>query len=1173
MFELFTILWYILCKIRIIIMKVCDILEDKVKFTHLHVHTGFSLLDGSAKIPELIKRTKELGMDSIAITDHGVMYGVIDFYKEALANGIKPILGCEIYVTIGSRFDKSNSKENTYYHLVLLAENNEGYQNLVKLVSYGFTEGFYYKPRVDIELLKKYHKGLIALSACLSGPVAKNLLRHSYEKGKEFAILFNDIFGQDNFYLELQDHGISRQQGVNQQLIRISQETNIPLVCTNDSHYINEEDAQAHDILLCIQTGRTVNEENRMRYEGNQFYLKSPEQMAELFPYAKEAIENTQKIAERCNVSFNFNEYKLPVFTPPEDKTSFEYLNELCLIGLEERYKNVTKELKDRLEYEINMIKQMGFIDYFLIVWDFIKYAKDNDIIVGPGRGSAAGSIVAYCLKITDIDPIQYGLIFERFLNPERLSMPDIDIDFCYERRQEVINYVIEKYGSEYVTQIITFGTMAARNAIRDVGRALDLPYDKVDKIAKMVPMELKITIKKALEQNIELLEEYNNNEEIKYLLDMSMKLEGLPRHSSTHAAGVVICDKPVIEYVPLNTNDGVVTTQFPMTTIEELGLLKMDFLGLRTLTVIKNAFNEINRIHNLSLNEHTIDYNDKKVFELISSGKTEGIFQLESAGMKQFMKELKPESLEDIIAGVSLYRPGPMDFIPKYVAGKNSKEEIKYTHPRLKNILEMTYGCIVYQEQVMQIVQDLAGYTLGQSDILRRAMGKKKTDVMEQERKNFVYGLGEEIPGCVKNGIPEDVANQIFEEMVDFAKYAFNKSHAAAYAVIAYQTAWLKTYYPIEFMAALLTSVMDNIPKVAEYIESCRKLNIPLLSPDINEGFGNFSVSSDKIRFGLSAIKNVGKSQINAIVLNREKYGKFTSLSEFLERLTGEVNSRTVESLIKAGAFDSLGGYRSQYLEVYKQIQSSLAQKRKQNLEGQLDLFAVTNENKNELSKEFLPNKPEFEKNELLAMEKEILGIYISGNPLYDYKDILKQHTSHTSLDFLSEELEQPKIESEQKVVIGGLINNISVKYTRTNRQMAFLSVEDFYGTIEVIVFPDIYAKFSNKLEENMFVLIEGRASISEDQEPKIICNKITTKEEILKNQTLWIKIPINSSVKLEDLKNIIILDKGNTKVIVYDESNKGRFTLSENLWVTTSERLLNNLETLLGKENIIIK
>ena len=1150
-------------------------MSDNIKFTHLHVHTEYSLLDGSSKISELIQQTKKLGMDSIAITDHGVMYGVIDFYKEAIKNNIKPILGCEIYVASNSRFDKTNSKENFYYHLVLLAENNEGYENLVKLVSFGFTEGFYYKPRVDIELLKKYNKGLIALSACLAGPVCKNLLRHSYDKAKEFAIKFNDIFGQNNFFLELQDHGIEIQQTVNENLIKISKETNIPLVCTNDLHYINEEDAEAHDILLCIQTGKTIHDENRMRYEGGQFYLKSPEQMHSLFYYAKDALLNTTKIANRCNVSFNFNEYKLPVFKLPENKEPYKYLKEICMIGLKERYNKITNDLIGRLEYELKTIKQMGFIDYFLIVWDFIKYAKDNDIIVGPGRGSAAGSIVSYCLKITDIDPIEYGLIFERFLNPERISMPDIDIDFCYERRQEVINYVINKYGSDYVAQIITFGTMAARNAIRDVGRALNMPYDFVDKIAKMIPMELKITIKKALEQNPELMTEYTYNDDVKTLLDMSMKLEGLPRHSSTHAAGVVICDKKVMNYVPLNTNDGVITTQFTMTTIEELGLLKMDFLGLRTLTVIKNAFNEINRIYNLNLNENSINYNDKNVFNLISSGQTEGIFQLESSGMKQFMKELKPSCIEDIIAGVSLYRPGPMDFIPKYIAGKNNKNNIQYTHPLLEEILKSTYGCIVYQEQVMQIVQELAGYSLGRSDLVRRAMGKKKTDVMEKERQNFIYGLNDEIPGCIKKGIPKEIANKIFDEMIDFAKYAFNKSHAAAYAVVSYQTAWLKTYYPIEFMAALLTSVMDNSNKIAEYINSCKKLNIEILPPDINTSFHHFSVINNKIRFSLAAIKNVGKQQILEIVKDREKNGNYLSLTHFFERMSKEINSRSIESLIKAGAFDSLGGKRTQYLNIYKQIYNGLNQKRKNNIDGQLNLFQLNEQNNKNTFKDYLPNIPEFDKKQILAIEKEILGVYISGHPLDEYADILKNNISSSSLEFIPDnETNTIKIKDKQNVVLGGIINNVSIKHTKNNKTMAFLTLEDLNGIIEVVVFPEIYSKFASYIKEEEIVLIDGAANISYDQQPKIICSKIIPYKKLATNHsTLWLKIPKNNNTKIEDLQQIFKLNKGNTPIIIYNEEKNLKMKINQNYWINTSDEILVKLKQLLGETCVVLK
>ena len=931
-------------------------MENTRNFTHLHVHTGFSLLDGSSKIKELVKKTKELGMDSIAITDHGVMYGCVEFYKAAKTEGIKPIIGCEVYVASKSRFDKENSPDNFYYHLVLLAENNKGYDNLIKIVSYGFKDGFYYKPRVDIELLEKYHEGIIALSACLAGPVARTIIRQGYDKAKEVALRYNNIFGENNFFLELQDHmdGSVDQQTVNQSLMRMHQETGIPLVATNDCHYISPEDAEAHDILLCIQTNTTVDEADRMRYEGGQYYVKSPEEMYSLFPYAHQACENTYKIAQRCNVEFEFGNYKLPVFDVPEGKTAVEYLSELALNGLKERYGEVTPKLKERLDYELSIIIQMGFVDYFLIVWDFIKYAKDNGISVGPGRGSAAGSIVAYSLRITDIDPIKYDLIFERFLNPERVSMPDIDIDFCYERRGEVIDYVRRKYGNDQVVQIVTFGTMAARNAIRDVGRALNIPYADVDRVAKMVPQELHITIEKALVKNPEFKEIYDTDPTVKHLIDMSMKLEGLPRHTSTHAAGVIISDRPVEDYVPLNLNvkDNAITTQYTMTICEELGLLKMDFLGLRTLTVIQNAFKEIERNYGLKFDGHSIDYGDREVYDLISSGKTLGVFQLESPGMTSFMKELRPNNIEDIIAGISLYRPGPMDFIPKYIDGKNNPSHIKYTHPLLEPILRNTYGCIVYQEQVMQIVQELAGYSLGRSDMVRRAMSKKKADVMAKERENFINGLGDSVPGCVKNGIPANIANIIFDEMTDFAKYAFNKSHAACYAVVAYQTAWLKTHYPAEFMAALMTSVQDRPDKIALYIANCKTMNIGILPPDINESLSNFSVSDGNIRFGLSAIKGVGSNNITSIMKNRSNEGNFKSLHQFLDRMGSNINSKTIESLIYAGAFDSLGGKRSQYIQSYKKMYDGLNSRKKSNIEGQMSLFQLGGESSQEITK-----------------------------------------------------------------------------------------------------------------------------------------------------------------------------------------------------------------------------
>ena len=908
-----------------------------MRFAHLHVHTEYSLLDGSNKITEYVNRVKELGMDSAAITDHGVMYGVIDFYRAAKAAGIRPILGCEVYVAPGSMYDKETSGgEDRYYHLVLLAENNTGYSNLMKIVSKGFVEGYYYKPRVDKSVLEKYHEGIIALSACLAGEVARGISRGQYEEAKKAALSYEAIFGKGNFFLELQDHGIPEQQMVNQALLRMSQETGIELVCTNDVHYTFADDAKPHDILLCIQTGKKVNDEDRMRYEGGQYYVKSPEEMAQLFPYALQALENTEKIAERCNVEIEFGVTKLPKYDVPEGYTSWEYLNKLCFEGLQERYQPVTQELTDRLNYELSTIKQMGYVDYFLIVWDFIHYARSQGISVGPGRGSAAGSLVSYTLGITKLDPIRYNLLFERFLNPERVSMPDIDVDFCFERRQEVIDYVVRKYGKDRVVQIVTFGTLAARGVIRDVGRVLDLPYAQCDAIAKMIPNELNITIDKALEMNPELKKSYTEDEQVRYLIDMARRLEGLPRHTSMHAAGVVISQKAVEEYVPLSrASDGSITTQFTMTTLEELGLLKMDFLGLRTLTVIQNAVKNVEKNCLKMIDVDKIDYNDPKVLDMIGKGNCEGVFQLESAGMKSFMKELKPKSLEDIIAGISLYRPGPMDFIPQYIKGKEHPEQISYDCPQLEPILKPTYGCIVYQEQVMQIVRDLGGYTLGRSDLVRRAMSKKKAAVMEKERQNFVYGNEEEgVPGCISNGISEQVANKIYDDMTDFAKYAFNKSHAAAYAVVSYQTAWLKYYYPVEFMAALMTSVVDHAAKISEYILTCRQMGIQILPPDINRSFGEFSVEGKAIRYGLTAIKGIGKPVQEAIVAEREENGPFTSIRDLADRLTGkEINKRTVENFIKSGALDGFGGNRHQYMLCYAQILDQVAQEKKNSL------------------------------------------------------------------------------------------------------------------------------------------------------------------------------------------------------------------------------------------------
>ncbi len=1156
-------------------------MENTRNFTHLHVHTGFSLLDGSSKIKELVKKTKELGMDSIAITDHGVMYGCVEFYKAAKAEGIKPIIGCEVYVASKSRFDKENSPDNFYYHLVLLAENNKGYDNLIKIVSYGFKDGFYYKPRVDIELLEKYHEGIIALSACLAGPVARTIIRQGYDKAKEVALRYNNIFGENNFFLELQDHmdGSVDQQTVNQSLMRMHQETGIPLVATNDCHYISPEDAEAHDILLCIQTNTTVDEADRMRYEGGQYYVKSPEEMYSLFPYAHQACENTYKIAQRCNVEFEFGNYKLPVFDVPEGKTAVEYLSEFALNGLKERYGEVTPKLKERLDYELSIIIQMGFVDYFLIVWDFIKYAKDNGISVGPGRGSAAGSIVAYSLRITDIDPIKYDLIFERFLNPERVSMPDIDIDFCYERRGEVIDYVRRKYGNDQVVQIVTFGTMAARNAIRDVGRALNIPYADVDRVAKMVPQELHITIEKALVKNPEFKEIYDTDPTVKHLIDMSMKLEGLPRHTSTHAAGVIISDRPVEDYVPLNLNvkDNAITTQYTMTICEELGLLKMDFLGLRTLTVIQNAFKEIERNYGLKFDGHNIDYGDREVYDLISSGKTLGVFQLESPGMTSFMKELRPNNIEDIIAGISLYRPGPMDFIPKYIDGKNNPSHIKYTHPLLEPILRNTYGCIVYQEQVMQIVQELAGYSLGRSDMVRRAMSKKKADVMAKERENFINGLGDSVPGCVKNGIPANIANIIFDEMTDFAKYAFNKSHAACYAVVAYQTAWLKTHYPAEFMAALMTSVQDRPDKIALYIANCKTMNIGILPPDINESLSNFSVSDGNIRFGLSAIKGVGSNNITSIMKNRSNEGNFKSLHQFLDRMGSNINSKTIESLIYAGAFDSLGGKRSQYIQSYKKMYDGLNSRKKSNIEGQMSLFQLGGESSQENYKDELPNVPEFENRFLLDKEKEYLGIYVSGHPLDEYNEVLSKYISNSTLDFAFEEedFSNPnKITDGTEVIVGGIVTAVKKHYTKSNQQMAFVTIEDLYGTIDIIVFPAIYTSVSAFLTENNIILVKGRASVSEDKGSSILANAISDYDHInRKNQTLWIRIPKDSSITISDVSTVTKKHAGDVRVIIYDEKTGQKMTTAREGYVSLNDILLEELKELVGESSLVVR
>jgi DNA polymerase-3 subunit alpha len=1143
-----------------------------MNFTHLHVHTEYSLLDGSSKIKELPARVKELGMDSLAITDHGVMYGVIDFYRACKAAEIKPIIGCEVYVAPGSRFDKEaiGQGDDRYYHLVLLAENNTGYSNLMKIVSRGFTEGFYYKPRVDYEVLEKYHEGIIALSACLAGEVARDITRDNYEEAKKAALHYQDIFGKDNFFLELQDHGIPAQRLVNQELMRMSRETGIELVCTNDIHYTYAEDAEAHDLLLCLQTGKKVTDTDRMRYEGGQYYCKSPEEMAELFPYAPQALENTYRIAQRCNVEIEFGKTKLPKYEVPEGFDSWTYLLHLCNEGLVKRYGDEAEKHRERLDYELGVIKRMGYVDYFLIVWDFINYAKQNGIAVGPGRGSGAGSIVAYSLAITDIDPIRYNLLFERFLNPERVSMPDIDVDFCYERRQEVIDYVVRTYGKDKVVQIVTFGTLAARAVIRDVGRVLDMPYADVDRVAKLVPNELGITLDKALKESRDFKSLYESDASVKHLIDMARRLEGLPRNTSMHAAGVVICQKAADEFVPLSRGgDGTITTQYTMTTLEELGLLKMDFLGLRTLTVIQDAVNLVNKTHPGKLDIDKIDYNDQNVMELIGSGHTEGIFQLESAGMKNFMKELKPKSLEDITAGISLYRPGPMDFIPKYIKGKNNPDDIAYECPQLENILSTTYGCIVYQEQVMQIVRDLAGYTLGRSDLVRRAMSKKKASVMEKERQNFIYGNKEEgVPGCIANGIPEETAKIIYDNMTDFAKYAFNKSHAACYAVVSYRTAYLKCYYPKEFFAALMTSVLANNTKVAEYAYTCRQMGIEILPPDINEGEGNFSVASNGIRYGLSALKSIGKPIIDAIIQEREDNGAFTGLEDFISRLSGkEVNKRTLESFIKSGAFDCFNANRHQMMLVYADIVDNINNERKSNIAGQMSLFDMFEEKHDKVN---VPNVPEYDKEELLAYEKEVLGVYVSGHPMDDYEALWRKHITNVSSDFINDEDNPPKVTDGQKATIGGIITAKTVKNTKTGKMMAFITVEDVFGAVEVLIFPRDYEKYRSQAVEDNKVFVTGRVSISEEENGKLVCESITAFEDVPK--VCWIQFA-NKQAYIDaeqELAGIIASSDGNDLVTVYCREEKQRKVLPKSQTIQAQGETLKLLMDRFGQDNV---
>lgn len=1150
-------------------------------FTHLHLHTEYSLLDGSGKIKEMLSRAKELGMDSIAITDHGVMYGVIDFYKKARDMGIKPIIGCEVYVAPESRFEREAGKgdsDDRYYHLVLLAENNVGYDNLVKIVSKGFTEGFYYKPRVDKEVLRQYHEGIIASSACLAGEVQKTIVRGSYDDAKKVALEYLDIFGEGNYFLELQDHGIPTQRLVNQNLIRMSEETGIPLIATNDVHYVNADDAQSHDILLCIQTQKTVDDENRMRYDGGQYFLKSEEEMKTLFPYAIEAVERTHEIAERCNVEIEFGVTKLPEYPVPNGYAdAYAYLSYLCEEGLNRRYPNPGKDLRDRLEYELSVIKRMGYVDYFLIVWDYINFAKSHGIPVGPGRGSAAGSIVSYCMGITDIDPIRYQLLFERFLNPERVSMPDIDVDFCFVHRQDVIDYVVEKYGKDRVVQIITFGTLQAKGVVRDVGRALNLPYAKCDAIAKMIPRDLGITLTKALELSPDLKTAYDTDDEVKYLIDMSLRLEGLPRHSSMHAAGVVISRKSVDEYVPLaKANDGSITTQYTMTQLEELGLLKMDFLGLRTLTVIQDACDQVEKEYGIKLDMLDIDYDDAQVYDMISAGKTEGVFQLESQGMTNFMRELKPHNLEDVIAGIALYRPGPMDFIPKYIEGKNSGKEIEYETPQLEHILAPTYGCIVYQEQVMQIVRDLAGYSFGRADLVRRAMSKKKADVMAKERENFVYGNKDEgVPGCVANGIDEKIANQIFDEMTAFASYAFNKSHAACYAYVAFQTAYLKYYYPKEFMAALMTSVMDQTEKISNYILTCKQMDIDILPPDINEGYGGFSVSGNGIRFGLSAIKGVGTTVADTIVEEREANGPFDSMENFVERMVNrDINKRTLDSFIRAGALDSVPGNRRQKVLIVPEMMDSKSKSAKDAASGQMSLFEFGDEATRDSFRMSLPNVAEFEKEQLLQFEKDVLGIYLSGHPLDEYREVWEKTVSAKSTDFIpDEETGATVAEDGKKYTIGGMITAVTVKITKNGKTMAFITVEDLCGALEVIIFPADYMKYKDKIEEDRKVYVTGRCSLGDEEAGKLICESI--REFTGVSHELWVRYDtmVDYTSDEEILMSILSESDGDDSVIIYIADTKQMKRLGRNMSVNANEELIKTLKEHCGEKNVARK
>ena len=1156
------------------------------EFVHLHIHSEFSLLDGANRIKDLPVRAKELGMNAIAITDHGVMYGAIDFYKACKKEGIKPIIGCEVYVAPRSRHQKEPNIDNKYNHLILLAKDNQGYKNLSKLVSIGFTEGYYYKPRIDLEVLEQYSEGLICLSACLAGSVNQALLNGQTEKAEEIALWHKRVFGED-YYIEIQNNGLQEQVLANQKLVQLARKLDIPLVATNDAHYLKRKDAYNHEILLCIQTGKRMSDEDRMRFETDELYVKSPKEMADYFAAFPDAIENTVKIADKCNVEFEFGHTILPNYdVPSEFHTHYDFLEKLCFDGLKERYgENQSEEIIKRAEYELGIIKKMGYVDYYLIVWDFIHYAKSNGIPVGPGRGSGAGSILAYSIGITDIDPMKYGLLFERFLNPERISMPDFDVDFCYEHRQDVIDYVSNKYGHDHVSQIITFGTMAAKMVIRDVARVLDFPYADADKLAKMIPNELHITIPKSIEQNKELKDLYENDEQIHKLLDIAIALEGMPRQASTHACGVVITKDPVDTYVPLYVRDNQISTQYIMTTLEELGLLNMDFLGLRTLTVIQDTINLVKQTRGIDV-EFDKEMNDPKVYKLWQEGHSSGIFQFESQGMTNFMKELKPDCLEDLIAGVSLYRPGPMDQIPRYVKGKMNPGHNEYTHPALEPILNVTYGCMVYQEQVMQIVRDLAGYSLGRADLVRRAMGKKKLDVMAKEREVFINGqLDEEgnvvVPGCVRNGIDAKSADKIFDEMAEFAKYAFNKSHAACYAVVAYRTAYLKAYYPAEFMASMLNSFLGNLDKVPEYIDECKRLGIEILKPDINHSYSKFTVEDGKIRFGLGSVKNVGLQPVENIIKDREAKGVFTSFTDFCERMAGEsVNKKCVESLIKSGTFSDFSETRATLIASFETIIDTIQSYNKKGISGQVSMFDLggdEDDNLDEIKYNFSIQE-ELNERELLSMEKEMLGIYISGHPLEKIKEQIIVTTNISSLQMHEidnqnssegEAIQRPNFVDGQDVKIAGVISSVKKKYTKNNKIMVFLTIEDLYGPAEIIVFEPTYLKSQDVLVEENIVMIDGRLSIREDDTTKIVAKEIKNFGEA-KPKMLTLNITNATEEQKAKLRGAIKYFNGEQNNISV------AIKIGEDLKscgaIYLTDEILEIFEEIIGKDNCII-